>query len=149
MPFVFHMPLTNGLEKKTGFERSSPYCLQKIHFFGAAVPPARFFQLGSPPLLGIGLPRLQFFFVFTISSVPFDPIPRTAGNQQAISCELISLDFHHRRVLRRPRFRCGSIIITVICHRSSGEQLRNPSHEGKPRLWGPRLGSVAHRLYRQ
>ena len=44
--------------------------------------------------------------------------PRTSGFQQTDSCGLSPLESHHRRVLRRPRFRYGSIIVTVVCHRT-------------------------------
>ena len=57
-------------------------------------------------------------FVFFVILGSVRSYPPNRGIQQAIGCKPIPLEFHHRRVLRRPRFRCGSIIVTVICHRS-------------------------------
>jgi hypothetical protein len=45
------------------------------------------------------------FFIAILGSVRSYPLNR--GIQQAIGCKPIPLEFHHRRVLRRPRFRWG------------------------------------------
>ena len=72
--------------------------------------------------------------------------------QQTDSYELSSWDSHPRRVLRRPRFRYGSIIITVICHRSPQVVILQPFPRATPsavKAEGivPRFcGSQAHHL---
>ena len=71
--------------------------------------------------------------------------------QQTDSYELSSWDSHPRRVLRRPRFRYGSIIITVICHRSPQVVILQPFPRATPSAKAegivPRFcGSQAHHL---
>ena len=38
------------------------------------------------------------------------------------------MESHHRRVRRRPRFRYGSIIVTVVCHRTPQGAILRSSH---------------------
>ena len=51
------------------------------------------------------------------------------GKQQTKDGESFSLDSHHSRALRKPRFRYGSIIVTVTCFRFSRKPTENFPNE--------------------
>ena len=69
------------------------------------------------------------------------------GKQQTKDCEPFSLDSHHPRVLRKPRFCYGSIIVTVICLRSSRKPSENFPNEHSSFEKELCLGNVACRYH--